>query len=322
MRTKRAVIPASLFLFLLFASPLAAQEGPVRKAMTFWTVLGRPKFVVMLVLGLIALALLLTKKMKDGVKIPLLLLSTFLFGIAPNLPVALFKKFSMHPSPICAMTKSILYGLGMPLLITMVVIFFLTLIGPKLFCGYVCPVGAIQELAAMLADRLKIRRIKWSFVFTQTFRIGIFLLFIFLSGTAVYHTFMEEQKVALSIYDPINAFHGFEFTAQPTFIASILHYLPLLLTLVLAFKFYRPFCFLVCPVGLFTNLLEQVGLFRVSMKKSGCTDCDVCRKKTPCPTVPEILKGAVLRPDCFACTSCVNSCKECKALEFGVKRIR
>jgi len=322
MKPKRAAIPASFFLFLLFASPLAAQEGAVRKAATFWTVLGRPKFVVMLVLGAIALALLLTKKMKDGVKIPLLLLSTFLFGIAPNLPVALFKKFSMHPSPVCAMTKSILYGLGLPLLITLVVIVFLTLIGPKLFCGYVCPVGAVQELIAMLADRLKIRRIKWNFVFTQTFRIGIFLLFVFLSGTAVYHTYMEEQKVALSIYDPINAFHGFEFTAQPTFLASLLHYLPLLLTLVLAFKFYRPFCYLVCPVGLFTNLLEQVGLFRVSQNKSVCTDCDVCRKKTPCPTVPEILKGAVLRPDCFACASCVNSCKECKSLEFGVRRVR
>jgi len=33
------------------------------------------------------------------------------------------------------------------------VIVFLTLLGPKLFYGYVCPVGAIQELVAMLADR-------------------------------------------------------------------------------------------------------------------------------------------------------------------------
>lgn len=320
MKLKSPRIPASVFLFLLFASPLAAQQGAGRRAATFWTVLARPKFVVMVALGLIALALLLMKKMKDGVKIPFLLLTTFLFGIAPNLPIALFKKFSMHPSPVCAATKSILYGFGMPLVVTLAVIVFLTLLGPKLYCGWVCPVGAVQELVAMLADRLKIRRVKWNFVFTQTVRIGIFLLFVFLSGTAIYHTFVEEQKVALSVYDPINAFHGFEFVAQPSFLAGFLHYLPLLLTLALAFKFYRPFCYLVCPIGLLANLLEQVALFRVTLKKTDCDDCGVCKKESPCPTVPEILKGSVLRPDCYACTACVNSCKERKALEFGIKR--
>jgi len=322
VKMKRIGIPASVFLFLLFASPLAAQQGAGRRAAAFWTVLARPKFVVMLVFGLIALALLLTRKMKDSIKIPFLLLSTFLFGIAPNLPVALFKRFSMHPSPVCAATKSILYGFGMPLIVTLAVIVLLTIVGPKLFCGWVCPVGAVQELIAMLADKLKIRRIKWNFVFTQTVRIGIFLLFVFLSGTAIYHTYLEEQKVALSVYDPINAFHGFEFVAQPSFLAGFLHYLPLLLTLVLAFKFYRPFCYLICPVGLLANLLEQVGLFRVTLKKPSCTDCGVCEKASPCPTVPEILKGSVLRPDCYACTACVNSCKESKALEYGIKRVR
>jgi len=322
MKSKWSGISTSVFLFLLFASPLAAQQGAGRKAATFWTVLTRPKFVVMLILGLIALTLLLTRKMKDSIKIPLLLLTTFLFGIAPNLPVVLFKKFGMHPSPVCAATKSILYGFGMPLIVTLAIIVFLTLLGPKLYCGWVCPVGAIQELVAMLADKLKIRRIKWNFVFTQTVRVGIFLLFVFLSGTAIYHTYVEEQKVALSIYDPINAFHGFEFVAQPSFLAGFLHYLPLLLTLVLAFKFYRPFCYLVCPVGLFTNILEQVALFRVTLKKSACIDCGVCEKASPCPTVPEILKESVLRPDCYACTACVNSCRDLKALEYGTKRVK
>ncbi len=320
MTLKRFGLPASLFLFLLGVSPLAAQQGAGRKPATFLSVLARPKFLVMIVLGAIALVLLLSKKMKNGIKIPFLLLTTFLFGIAPNLPVGLFKKFSMHPSPVCAATKSILYGLGMPLLVTLAVIVLLTLVGPKLFCGWVCPVGAIQELVAMLADKLKIRRIKWNFVFTQSVRILIFLLFVFLSATAVYHTFQEEQKVALSIYDPINAFHGFEFTASPFNLAGLLHYLPLLLTLILAFKVYRPFCYLVCPVGLFTNLLEQVALFRVTRLRGGCDDCRVCENASPCPAVPEILKGAVLRPDCFSCTVCVRSCCHKKAMEFGTKR--
>jgi polyferredoxin len=317
---KRIVIPASVFLFLVSVSPLAAQQGSGRKAATFGSVLARPKFVTMLILGLLAMGLLLTKKMKDGIKIPLLLVATFLYGIAANLPISTFKGFSMHPSPICAATKSILYGFGMPLVVTLAVIIFLTLVGPKLFCGWVCPVGAVQELVAMLADRLKIRRIKWNFTFTQAVRIGIFLLFVFLSGTSVYHIVTDGQKSALSLYDPINAFHGFEFTAPPTFLAGFLHYLPLLLSLALAFKLYRPFCYLICPIGLLTNLLEQVAIFRVTLKKSKCDDCGVCLDKTPCPTVPEILKKSVLRPDCFSCTACGKACAGKNLMSFGVKR--
>jgi len=32
--------------------------------------------------------------------------------------------------------------------------------------------------------------------------------------------------------------------------------------------------------------------------------------------VPEILKGSAVRPDCFSCTVCVNSCPS-RSLEFG-----
>jgi polyferredoxin len=113
----------------------------------------------MLVLGIAALVLLKAKKMNKGIKIVLLLIATFLFGFLGNWTTY----FIMHPSPMCAATKSLLYGFGIPLVITLAVIFFLTLLGPKLFCGWVCPVGALQELIAMLADKLKIKRNTFSF---------------------------------------------------------------------------------------------------------------------------------------------------------------
>ncbi|MBN2265380.1 MAG: hypothetical protein JW775_06150, partial [Candidatus Aminicenantes bacterium] len=86
-----------------------------------------------------------------------------------------------------------------------------------------------------------------------------------------------------------------------------------------AFLFYRPFCYLVCPVGLLTNLVENVALFRVVLKKPSCNDCGACAIKSPCPTVPEIMRDAAYRPDCFSCNVCVSGkCCPSKALEFGV----
>jgi polyferredoxin len=322
---KRITTRATVALISLLAHPLflAAQQGQGQgkgggRGAGILGVLARPKFFTMLVIGLIALILLLTRKMSNKVKVPILLFSTFLYGIAANLPIKLFAGFSMHPSPVCSATKSILYGFRPPMIAMLAVILVLTIVGPKLFCGWVCPVGAVQELIAMLADKLRIRRLKWNFRATQGVRIAIFLLFVFLSGTAILHTTAPSgQPVASSLYDYINAFHGYEIGLQPTLLDNVFHFLPFLLTLGFAFLFYRPFCYLVCPIGLLTNLVENFALFRVVLNKPACNDCGACEKRSPCPTVPEILKDAAFRPDCFSCTVCVKNCCPTGSLEFG-----
>ncbi|MGB9862630.1 MAG: 4Fe-4S binding protein [Candidatus Saccharicenans sp.] len=297
----------------------AAGAGPQSTATpAFFDFLLRPKFLIMLIIATIAFVLLATNKMNNRIKIPILLLSTFLYGISANLGIKFFAGFVMHPSPICAATKSILYGFRMPMIVTLAVILFLTLIGPKLFCGYVCPVGAIQELLAMAADRLGFRRKKLSFRLTQTIRVMIFLAFIFLSWTAVIHTTSGGRAVALSLYDYINAFHGYEISLQPTFLDNLFHFLPFILTLVFALLTYRPFCYLVCPIGLLTNLVEQIAIFRVVKNRDHCVDCQNCAAKAPCPALEEILKEARLRPDCFACTVCTRACGK-TLLKFGIK---
>ncbi|MCX8159913.1 MAG: 4Fe-4S binding protein [Candidatus Saccharicenans sp.] len=319
-------IRSNLYLvatFLLLAFPSltrAQQQGPgPAAAPNFFDFLLRPKFITMLVIGAVALALLLTNRMNSRLKVLILLVSTFLYGLSANLGLKIFAGFSMHPSPICAATKSILYGFRMPMIVTLAVIIFLTLVGPKLFCSYVCPVGAIQELIAMLADKLQIRRRKPSFRLSQTFRVLIFIAFIFLSWTAIIHTVANNRIVALSLYDYINAFHGYEINLQPTLLDNLFHFLPFILTLVFAFFTYRPFCYFVCPIGLITNVIEQIGLFRVVKRKEACTDCQTCLAKAPCPAVAEILKEAVLVADCFACTVCTGNCPGSQ-LKFGVKR--
>jgi ferredoxin-type protein NapH len=284
----------------------------------FIQVLLRPKFITMLVIAGLVLVLLLTRKINNKLKVPILLLSTFLYGISANLGLKLFSGFSMHPSPICAATKSILYGFRMPMIVTLAVILFLTLVGPKLFCGWVCPVGAIQELIAMLADKLKIRRKKLNFRLTQSIRVLIFIAFIFLSWTAIIHTVSNGQVVALSLYDYINAFHGYEMSLQPTFVDNLFHFLPFALTLIFAFVTYRPFCYIICPIGLITNVVEQIALFRVVKRKDACTDCQDCVSKSPCPATAEILKDSILKPDCFSCTVCTGSCSN-NLLHFGLK---
>jgi polyferredoxin len=296
------------------ANHYTAEHGP-----NFFDYLLTPKFIVMLVLGLIVLLLLKTQKMKKGIKVVLLLISTFLFGIAGNIPTEFFSNFAMHPSPMCAATRPLLYGFGMPFVVTLFVIFLLTLVGPKLFCGYICPVGAVQELMAMLADKLNIVRKKFSFTLSHGIRLGIFIAFIFISVTGILYLVYEGERYSQSLYDYLNAFHGLEFGMRETFMDNVVNYFPFVLTLMLSLKLYRPFCHFVCPIGLFTHFLEQVSLFRISLNKKSCTDCTICTDESPCVAIPEILKESTLRPDCYSCNVCVESCPS-KAFTVGIKR--
>jgi len=318
VRMKKFFVSTSLLLtFNLFAEEVA--KHVIRPKITYLGFLMSPKFISMFVIAIIALYLLKTGRMQQKVRIPLLILTTFLYGIAGNIPIDFFKSFAMHPSPICASTKPFLFGLGIPFMGMLTVIAVLTIIGPKLFCSYICPVGAIQELMTAISTKKKVVQWKPSFSMLNGIRISIFIVFIIFSVTKIYHIVYKGKVYGLSIYDKINAFHGFEFQLSETFLGTFLHYLPLLLTLILALKVYRPFCYAVCPIGLFSNILEQIGLTKLSFVKSNCTDCNLCISETACPAIPEILKDAEVRPDCFACNHCIDACNQ-GALKYGIKK--
>ncbi len=322
---KRKTTWTGILLIILISTvaiPALAQgitNNPAsRKAPTLLGILLQTKFIVMFLLALISVSLLYLGRMGEKTRISLLLLSTFAFGIAGNLPGRFFHGFAMHPSPVCAATKPFLYGLRLPFIVTIIVIAILTLIGPKLFCSYICPVGAVQELAAKLSRKLNLRMFRINPSATLLSRIIIFSLFIALSVTAYLHITYKGKIFPLSLYDFINPFHGFEFSGKLPTIQILLNLLPLTATILLAFKWYRPFCYAVCPVGLFTHWLEQGSALRITFIPENCTQCQLCVTETACPTVPEILKEAVYRPDCFACNRCISACPA-SALKWGTK---
>ena len=278
-----------------------AAQGQPRKAPGFLEIWKLPRIWVSALFCLAGLLLLARFWVTHRVRLIALVIIAFTFGVLYILPLGSFARgMSMHPSPFCIIEKPFLFmeaGRGVPIIFLSILtsVLILSIIGNKLFCGWVCPIGAVQEIVYRVPFT---KKIKMPFRFSNAVRIGLFVLFIILVFA-----------IGFSLYAYTNPFEFLHFGWQPLAIVMFA------VVLIAALFIFRPFCYLVCPLGLLTWFAEHISIFRVRLDKEKCTDCKICVKESPCPTIPAILDEKKSRPDCHPCGRCIEVCPE-KALAF------
>lgn len=279
------------------------------------------KYMAFLIMMVAAVVFLMTRAVNIWLRVGMLVIAFVLFGLDYIYP--------LHPSPMCGITKLFMFkftqGVFFPVFIAILLaMLFPSLIGRKLFCGWVCPLGALQELVNKIP--FKPRWKQFNFTVFNSVRMVLLALF-FLTFFAVRDQifYLAEQVgagptdrtwaafSAYSIYNPINFFELLHWNIDTTFIVmmSVLVIASLIL--------YRPFCYALCPVGAITWLCERVAPGRIRIDRSKCTDCSTCDEKSPCPTIrPLRLGNYKALPDCTSCGECIRSCPE-KAISFRFK---
>ncbi|MEA1895282.1 MAG: 4Fe-4S binding protein [Euryarchaeota archaeon] len=180
----------------------------------------------------------------------------------------------------------------------------LSVIGAKLFCGWVCPFGALQEIVNRIPAPTG-KKIKLPFKISNSIRISLFVISLIMILTTGYDLYTYQN-----ILNPFELF-SWQFEAVLAVLVGAV--------LIASVFVYRPFCYLVCPIGLLTWMIEYVSIFRVRIDKEKCNDCKKCILKSPCPSVKAIVDGDTLRPDCFACGVCIDACPR-DALKFGIRK--
>lgn len=288
-------------LITLLTGVEATEENP--QPLTFFSIWALPRLWVGAIIAFIGVVLLANRKVTAWVRLAAMALVFFAFSIIAILPWGRFAEgMGLHPSPMCTIEKPFMFvqmGRTIPIVFFSILAFvlLLTILANKLFCGWNCPIGALQELLHRI-PLPKGWKGKLPFRFTNTIRIILFVLFAaFLFG------------LGFSLYGYINPFEFLHWKMEWAVIPAFL------ITFIGALFFYRPFCYLVCPMGLVTWLAEHLSITRVRLDEQACTRCMLCVKKSPCPAVPAILEGAKSRPDCHACGICMEACPE-NALKF------
>ncbi|UCE65262.1 MAG: 4Fe-4S binding protein [Candidatus Zixiibacteriota bacterium] len=296
-------------------------EAPARKAPGVLDFLLTGKFAGFLVLMVAGLVLLFAKKINIWVRVIMMLIAFVLFGLDYFFP--------LHPSPMCAVTKlfmfKVVFGKFFPVFLAIfLAIFIPSLIGRKLFCGWVCPLGALQEIVNKIPHKFHIKNFSFSAFNTVRFvLLGLFIVTFFyvrdmMAGLAenpeaYINPPLLKAYSAYSVYEPVNFFELLHWNIDTTFIVMMI------ILLAVSLFLYRPFCYFICPVGALTWLCEKIAPGRVRVDHALCTDCGDCEDKSPCPTIRQLKdEKAKYMPDCTSCGECVNTCQE-GAIKFGFK---
>jgi polyferredoxin len=175
-------------------------------------------------------------------------------------------------------------GSPLPLMIVGLLLFMgYTLMFGRLFCGFICPIGAIQELAYKIPTKKKKIAGK---ALVLAFQVIFFILFIVLgifSSIAILSYFGFEKFFHLDIVSPF--FY--------VFIALLL----------ISVFIYRPFCRLFCPYGLLLSLFAVKSIFKLR-RNDKCIDCNNC--EDACPTSEAGRED--LKRECYMCNRCREAC--------------
>jgi len=190
--------------------------------------------------------------------------------------------------------------------------FLLALLFGPVFCGWVCPMGSVQEWIGKLGKKIFKRKYN-HFLPGSIDRWLRYLRYVVLAWV-VYMTAMTGTLV-FEAYDPYYAL--FNFWSSEAAISGIVI---LGVVLVLSLFVERPFCKYACPYGAVQGVFNLFRIFSIKRNPPTCTDCKACDRVCPMNITVSTKNGRVRDHQCITCLECTSerACPVAKTVELGI----
>ena len=179
--------------------------------------------------------------------------------------------------------------------ILMIIVFALALAFGPVFCGWICPLGTVQEFISRIGRRIFGKRHN-SFIPRAADRYLRYLRYLVL-GWVIYATAVSGVLV-FADYDPYYALFNF-WTGEVAFSAFVI----LALVLLAALFVERPFCKYACPYGAVLGLFNIVRVFGIKRNTDTCINCRACDRACPM-NIQVSTAGRVRDHQCISCLEC------------------
>ncbi|MGE5674317.1 MAG: 4Fe-4S binding protein [Mycobacterium leprae] len=181
------------------------------------------------------------------------------------------------------------------------------------FCGWICPLGALQEWLY----RLRARFLPWQLRLParvdrilRSFRYVVLLVILLFSWSLAELVFADycPWRAAWHLGSGEVAIGG----------AVILG-----LVVVGGLLIERFWCRYACPLGAILGIANKIAPVRLRWQKDACPTCNLCSKR--CPMDIEVTgKTKVTDTTCMRCMECVDACPQPEALgvKLGARKLR
>ncbi|WP_284700324.1 4Fe-4S binding protein [Opacimonas viscosa] len=172
----------------------------------------------------------------------------------------------------------------------------LFIVGRGLFCGWLCPFGALQEILGWVAKRCRIKQIKLN---SQQHRWGQSLKYFILLGLLASAFFSVDIAEKLAEVEPFKTSITLYFVRTWPFV------LYAVLLLLLSLKIHKVYCRYLCPLGAGLAIVGRYPLLKLLRRRSECgTPCQLCKTKK-CDIDAINKDGSIDYAECIQCLECV-----------------
>ncbi|NTW27451.1 MAG: 4Fe-4S binding protein [Candidatus Moranbacteria bacterium] len=240
-----------------------------------------------------------------------LTISHLRFGIEKAAPIDAFCPFGAVEGFLTYLTTGqYLQRIYTSSFILMGIVILLTLFFGRVFCSFLCPLGAVQEWLRALGKKLGIK--KDLELPASIDKYARYLKYLILMAI-IYFSYKTGDLIFRG-YDPFNALMhlGEEFDEK---VAGY----SILGVLLFASIFSKNWwCRYFCPLGAALGIIKKLSPFRIKRNESSCISCGkcdiVCPAKLNVSSVKEVNSA-----DCISCLGCVKNCpnSSLKATTFG-----
>lgn len=183
-----------------------------------------------------------------------------------------------------------------------------SLLSGRSFCGWMCPIGTLQDMLAGWAQRLsgggkrhiRGKQSKAKFPvqlppkvdkYARYLKYLILLVVLIASIWTVYPP--------LRYICPARALFSFEL-GEPLLVSVLIAFI---ITSMLNKRFW---CKYLCPLGAFLAVTNKFAPLRVTIDKNSCTSCRRCEAECPVdiPAIPDNMRNL----ECVQCLECIETC--------------
>jgi polyferredoxin len=193
----------------------------------------------------------------------------------------------------------------------------LAFVAGAVFCGWLCPVGAVSEAVSRVIPLPRRLRVKiHDTTVTSGLRYGFLLGFIAVAAIVGQRLIQEVSSICCrycassQLQNLASALFGNAEAVAYWHTGAILVLGFWLLVGGLFFVGGRGWCLFFCPLGAFSNLVHRIGsklgLYRITFDRAKCQSCSTCQ--VDCPTWA-ITEAKQVDPNlCIACQECTHAC--------------